>query len=199
MGADFDGAADRPADWAQKVVVMSPLGRGLAALAILLPVLYLIAPRRAAVDTAVKIPPTNLSAPASTLTSPILATSASVPSASATTASASTPVPRRTGTVEVLDFSKEVREEEAGRYVYAKLAVSILRNSMRDPDSFVPETVYINDKPGYACIQYRARNGFGGMNRDVAVVSLAGASTSAAKWNKQCAGKSLHFVDASGL
>jgi len=178
---------------------MGPTGRGLAALAILLPVLYLIGPRRAEVDTSVKIAATNLSAPASALTSPILATSASIPSESATKPPVSTPVSAGTGTVEVLDFSKEVLAEEESRYVYAKLAVSILRNSMRDPDSFVPESVYINDRPGYACIQYRARNGFGGMNREMAVVNLAGASTSAAKWNKQCAGKSLHVVDASGL
>jgi hypothetical protein len=44
-----------------------------------------------------------------------------------------------------------------------------LKNDMRDPDSLVVEKVMTRtDKKGYevTCIQYRAKNGMGGMNRN---------------------------------
>ena len=46
-----------------------------------------------------------------------------------------------------------------------------LQDTMRDPDSFVIEKVFIlTNKKGYqsTCYEYRSRNGFGGMNRDAA-------------------------------
>lgn len=50
-----------------------------------------------------------------------------------------------------------------------------LQNDMRDPDSFVIERViYTNngkDKERY-CYEYRARNGFGGMERSVAFFEM---------------------------
>jgi hypothetical protein len=52
---------------------------------------------------------------------------------------------------------------------------ALLRDAMRDPDSFAIEKVFMyagKDKKGFefqnTCYEYRARNGFGGMNRDAA-------------------------------
>ena len=48
-------------------------------------------------------------------------------------------------------------------------AVTSLKDTMRDPDSFVLEAVYLkpnNKLPPNVCIQCRSRNGYGGMNRE---------------------------------
>jgi hypothetical protein len=48
----------------------------------------------------------------------------------------------------------------------------LLRDQMRDPDSFVIEKVFtMTNKKGVeiTCFEYRSRNGFGGMNRDTAL------------------------------
>ncbi len=52
---------------------------------------------------------------------------------------------------------------------------TMIRDRMRDPDSFVVDRVYYwtnhKDRERY-CYQYRARNGFGGMNRGAAYLSI---------------------------
>jgi hypothetical protein len=48
----------------------------------------------------------------------------------------------------------------------------LLRDQMRDPDSFVIEKVFtLKNKKGVeiTCFEYRSKNGFGGMNRDTAL------------------------------
>ena len=48
----------------------------------------------------------------------------------------------------------------------------VLRDQMRDPDSFVIEKVFtMTNKKGVAitCFEYRSRNGYGGMNRESAL------------------------------
>jgi hypothetical protein len=44
-----------------------------------------------------------------------------------------------------------------------------LQSIMRDPDSFVVERVFTWNKKGedHACYEYRSRNGYGGMNREI--------------------------------
>ena len=47
-----------------------------------------------------------------------------------------------------------------------------LQDAMRDPDSFLIEKVFtLTNKKGVeiTCFEYRSRNGFGGMNRDMAL------------------------------
>ena len=43
----------------------------------------------------------------------------------------------------------------------------------------------------WACIEYRARNGFGGMNRERVAFSEAGGSQSPRAWNKHCLSNTL--------
>ena len=48
---------------------------------------------------------------------------------------------------------------------------TMLKNRMRDPDSFTIERVFsLTDKHGdfVTCLEYHARNGFGGMDRNAA-------------------------------
>lgn len=67
-----------------------------------------------------------------------------------------------------------------------------IRKSMRDPDSTVFETVGVSADATVACVQYRSRNGFGGMNREAAIY-IAGSIKRASKAliDKHC----LHLAD----
>ena len=69
-----------------------------------------------------------------------------------------------------------------------------LKSSMRNPDSFkLGETLIMHD--GAVCYDYRAQNGFGGMNVGHAVLAPNGQFKSsdspgyATLWNKECANK----------
>lgn len=62
-----------------------------------------------------------------------------------------------------------------------------LHASVRDPDSLVIEDGRVNDDATMVCINYRARNGFGGMNRESIAFDGAGKPhQSAAYWNAHC-------------
>lgn len=57
---------------------------------------------------------------------------------------------------------KKSREDDSFR------ALSFLKRSLRDPDSFVMENFLANDDASLICIVYRAKNGFGGYQRSIA-------------------------------
>lgn len=68
-----------------------------------------------------------------------------------------------------------------------------LKSSARNPDSFVVEQIIVNDLHAI-CLQYRAQNGFGGMNRDHAFMVEKMFLTSASddfeqRWNRACGGR----------
>lgn len=75
------------------------------------------------------------------------------------------------------------------------LIETILRKSMRNPDSFKMDSAIVPPS-GAVCMEYRAQNGFGGMNQESAVVTPAfkllvqgtddGFHTA---WRKYCTGK----------
>ena len=67
-----------------------------------------------------------------------------------------------------------------------------LRQAMRDPDSLVFEKILASDDGGVVCIRYRARNGFGGMDRERATFTGGPGTTSGAAWNKHCAHVALN-------
>ena len=72
------------------------------------------------------------------------------------------------------------------RLEMAGLAVGSLKRAARDPDSLKIERVFTTMDAKFACIRYRARNGFGGMNREHVVFASVGGDTSARSWNKYC-------------
>ncbi len=89
----------------------------------------------------------------------------------------------------------ESKEDKAIRLAAA--GADMLKKSMRDPDSFYLESAFIIAATGTVCYEYRARNGFGGMNRESAVITgdMKKFKTSAddnfsAFWNRECANKS---------
>lgn len=86
---------------------------------------------------------------------------------------------------------KEASDKDFARYKFASISAKFLKSSMRDPDSFVVEKMLINDVATVACVAYRSKNGFGGMNRDSAVITNEKISRAPVDWNKNCAGKPL--------
>ena len=72
------------------------------------------------------------------------------------------------------------------RTVAAKSAAQALKKAARDPDSLKIETVRVSEDAAAICVEYRARNGFGGMNKEL-MVYLGGVGSQDVKvWNKNC-------------
>lgn len=69
----------------------------------------------------------------------------------------------------------------------ALLGASSIKKAMRDPDSLSFESVFITDNKD-VCYDYRARNGFGGMNKEYAVLTNKNNfySNNADIYNKKC-------------
>lgn len=61
-----------------------------------------------------------------------------------------------------------------------------VKSKLRDPTSFVLESAYANDNATVICIEYRARNGFGGMNKEFIVAAKNKVFRDAGAWNKHC-------------
>ncbi len=78
------------------------------------------------------------------------------------------------------------------------LALQAIKKSMRDPDSLKWEDITANDDASVICISYRAKNGFGGMNRDIATVVNDKFHTDKKTWNKHCT-KPMNDMQGAGL
>ena len=76
----------------------------------------------------------------------------------------------------------------------AAACASTLKSASRNPDSFVLESANIKDD-GSICYTFRSQNGFGGMERENAVlygadiIKISEMEGFRKKWNKYCAGK----------
>ncbi len=79
--------------------------------------------------------------------------------------------------------AKQVSEARFQRTVAAG---KLVKSTMRDPDSLVWETISANEDASIMCFEYRAKNGFGGMNREFVVITNKGASQKPDAWNKNC-------------
>ncbi len=77
------------------------------------------------------------------------------------------------------------------RYVAAVSASKSIRAAMRDPESLKYETLRVNDDASVVCAEYRARNGFGGLNREHIMITDKGSSQEPRDWNKHCT-KTMH-------
>src|SRR5690606_15924854 len=99
---------------------------------------------------------------------------------------------------------KEAAEmKERLEVAVASQGAKALKSAMRNPDSFKLEKALVMDD-GSVCYEYRAQNGFGGMNVGSAVLSADGkvfklnSDDGFAKvWNKLCANKYGHDANKS--
>jgi len=90
--------------------------------------------------------------------------------------------------------AEQKRQDDAAQR--ALLGSHLLKNSMRDPDSYKLERAIVVDQTGAVCYEYRAKNGFGGVNVGNAVLSRDGKKIKtsemdgfAALWKKECENK----------
>lgn len=82
-------------------------------------------------------------------------------------------------------------ENDAHRYMAAKLVADAVKAGLNDPDSLQWDDLYTNEYGTVVCAEYRARNVFNGMVRKYLSVTKSGASETTAAWNKNCAGKAF--------
>ena len=84
----------------------------------------------------------------------------------------------------------EIRDRPSRRTV---AFMTTIKRSLRNPDSVVWENVWANDDGSVVCVEYRAQNGFGGMNRE-SIATIHGRITEDGNmWNKNCL-KSMHSM-----
>lgn len=95
------------------------------------------------------------------------------------------------------EVPKTAEEQKADEVVQrALLGSRMLKSSMRDPDSYKLETAIVINDSGAVCYEYRANNGFGGVNIGSAVLSGDGKSFKTHEmngfeklWNIECENK----------
>lgn len=90
----------------------------------------------------------------------------------------------------------QAREEQAhqARISSVVAAASALKQSLRNPASLTYDKILVSENADTVCIRYRARNGFGDMNREHAAFSRTSGTTSVSAWNRRCAHASLYNV-----
>lgn len=95
--------------------------------------------------------------------------------------------------------AQKVAEEKAAtlqlnREKAGTLTALAIRNTSRNPNSVIWDSITVNDDYSVVCVELRAENGFGGINRE-SIVGIDGKIISGSKaWNKYCAGKTMHDV-----
>lgn len=68
----------------------------------------------------------------------------------------------------------------------ARAAADSIRAIARDPDSVKIERMLITPDGATKCVQYQAKNGFGGTNREFLVILRDGASKELSDWTSHC-------------
>lgn len=89
------------------------------------------------------------------------------------------------------------KKREDARFDLAYSIGKGLKKSLRDPDSLTWEFVGIDEAATVACIKYRAKNGFGGMNAEAAAIVGTKVLKSTADWNKYCTKPHLYDLTAA--
>lgn len=87
-----------------------------------------------------------------------------------------------------LAAEKKKRDESARRSEVIGWSLGI-RQGMRDPASLTWRKVLSNEDGSVLCMEFAARNGFGGMNVEHVLIRKGRSSQDAGQWNKHCAGK----------
>lgn len=94
----------------------------------------------------------------------------------------------------------KAEEEHKVRLMMTHLLMEDAKRTLRNPDSVVWESAFASADATVVCIEYRAQNGFGGMNREF-VVGVKGRVTynNSAKWNRHCTKSMFNTVEAKAL
>jgi RNA polymerase subunit RPABC4/transcription elongation factor Spt4 len=77
----------------------------------------------------------------------------------------------------------------------SRALAATIKQAAREPDSVTFDYVGISDDGTVVCMEYRARNGFGGVNREIAVaVSGRAFAGQPEVWNKHCTKKPMQDI-----
>ncbi|MFH2082075.1 MAG: zinc ribbon domain-containing protein [Pseudomonadota bacterium] len=98
------------------------------------------------------------------------------------------PPPEKTAAEQAAEKAEKTRE--AG----SLLVMNSVMSRARDPDSLKFETVLVNEDASVVCVKYRARNGFGGMNRELLVTTTKNTWQDAGGWNRNCLGEMFEML-----
>lgn len=83
------------------------------------------------------------------------------------------------------------KAQKEARFTKTAIAASALKKSLRNPDSLQWDKILANDDASTICLEYRAQNGFGGMNQEFALFRNGKPSQKPEDWNRHCANKEL--------
>ena len=97
--------------------------------------------------------------------------------------------PTATQAVKAPDPAREARVKQA-------LAVATLvKTGLRDPGSISWQHIRANDDATVVCLEYRAKNGFGGLKLERTTYAGGRLRSEPSAWNKNCAAKKLFDLD----
>jgi|DEB19_MinimDraft_2_1074335.scaffolds.fasta_scaffold95474_1 hypothetical protein len=85
------------------------------------------------------------------------------------------------------------RQEDPNSNIARATAESI-RTISRDPDSVKIEKMLITPDGSTKCVQYQAKNGFGGTNREFVVIFKGGVSKDLSEWASFCPGSLTDYA-----
>lgn len=89
---------------------------------------------------------------------------------------------------------EQIARDEASerRHLVVAITAKQLKNALREPESV--DWIYMgtDENAEVVCLQYRARNGFGGMSVERMTVTTQESGQDAALWNRHC-GKAMMY------
>lgn len=103
--------------------------------------------------------------------------------------SSTTALPAAAKSPEALIAETAEAKASSARYSFGAEMVKAVALNLRDPDSLVVEALLSNNEASTGCIAYRAKNGFGGMNREVVIFTNGKAKKGNEAWSKHCLNK----------
>lgn len=96
--------------------------------------------------------------------------------------------------------NKKIKEQnESSRMLGILIVKKTLKDSLRDPTSLVYESYLTSEDGRLHCVNYRAKNGFGGYGKEFIVMEDGKASQKKSDWNKKCAKKEMYPYPVSAL
>lgn len=107
--------------------------------------------------------------------------------------------PPDTRTPEQIAAAKAADKADTDRMVAAGMVMQSIKAAMRNPSSVQWSDIRSNDTGSVVCVEYRAQNGFGGMNVEHATYTGKGISTKSKDWNKHCTSELYDMKKAISL
>lgn len=91
-------------------------------------------------------------------------------------------------------IAQELAAEKAAakRVTLAKLLAMTVKENAREPESVKFESMLVAKNGDVACAEYRARNGFGGMNKEFVVVVGDEVKRDTRTWSKRCVNVAMY-------